>query len=91
MGNARRVGREAGAKDRHIGQAPSLPICGETARQLGLAAPIVSERQEVHHGPAGLPLGQRIPEGIEGEPVGLAREELIPVDEVQERHGLAAE
>src|SRR3546814_2231528 len=78
-------------QDREIRQAFRLQVGGDTVRQLGLAAAIVSKRQEADHDPAGLPLRHGGAKGFEGEPVRLAREELVPVDEVEERHGLATQ
>ena len=35
--------------------------------------------------------GRRSTQGIEGPPVGLAREQPVAIDEVEQRHGLAAQ
>ena len=90
-GNASRIRREAGAQGRDVGQAAGLRDRPPGSGQLGLAAALVGERQQVDHDPAGLPLRQGFPERLEGAPVGLAREELVAVDEVEQRHRLAAQ
>jgi hypothetical protein len=77
-GNASRIRREAGAQGRDVRQAASPEIGRQGLGQLGLAAAIVGERQEVNGDPAGLPLRQGFPERLEGAPIGLSREELVP-------------
>jgi hypothetical protein len=51
----------------------------------------MSERQEIDGDPARLALRQGFPKRLEGEPIGLAWEEPVAIDEVEERHRLAAQ
>ncbi len=47
--------------------------------------------EQLDHDAAGLPLGQSLEQSIEGSPVCLARKELVAIDQVQQRHRLAAQ
>ncbi len=49
----------------------------------------MGQRQEIDHQPAGWFLGDPFEQPVEGPPIGVAREELVAVDEIEERHGLA--
>ena len=85
---ARRIGREVGADGAHVGQPPGLQIGGEKIgefvrpRSWARASKSTMMRQAA---------GQPLQECVEGSSIGLAGEELIPIDEVEERHRLAAE
>ena len=57
--------------------------------EFGLAAALMGECQEIDHQPAGWLLGEPVEQPVEGLPIGLAREELVAVDEVEQRHGFA--
>ena len=50
----------------------------------------MSERQEVDGDPASLPFGQDLSKTLEGSSIGIAREELVPVDQIEQCHRLAA-
>jgi hypothetical protein len=50
----------------------------------------VREGEKIHGDAAGLPLGQGNQKRVDGEPVGLAREQLVPVDEVSSEDDLTA-
>src|SRR5512132_1534426 len=89
--HARRIGREVGADGGHVGQPPGLQIGGEKIGEFGLTAAVVGQGEPDEHDAAGLLVGQPLQEGVEGSSIGLAGEELIPIDEVEERHRLAAE
>jgi len=56
--------------------------------QFTLAAALVSHGEKIDHGATGLPLRQVFKKRVEASPVGLAGEELVPIDEVQQRHRL---
>ena len=89
--HARRIGREVGAEGGDVGQPAGLQIGGEKIGEFGLAAAVVGQGEQVDHDAAGLLLGQPLQEGVEGSAIGLAREQLVAIDEVQQRHRLAAE
>ena len=59
--------------------------------QFGFAAAVVRQGQQLDHRAAGLAWRQVLHEGVEGSTVRLAREELVAVDQVQQRHRLAAQ
>ena len=73
------------------GSRPACRVGGELIGQFALAAALVGQGQQLDHDAAGLPLRQPFQEGIEGSPIGLAREELVAIDEVEQRHRLAAQ
>ena len=90
MGDGRRIGGEAGLQGGDVREPSGGVVGGEALGQLGLATAVVGEREQVDGDPAGLSFGQRGPQRLEGVPVGVAGEELVAVDEVEERHRLAA-
>ena len=47
------------------------------------------QAQQRHHQLAGSPLGQLLAQEFEHPPVDLPREELVAVDQAEQRHGLA--
>ena len=85
------IGREAGPQSGHVGQAAGLEIGGQLIGQLGLAAALVGQGEKIDHDAAGLPLRQPLQEHVEGSPIGLAREQLVAIDQVEQRHRLAAQ
>ena len=53
--------------------------------------PAVGQCQQPDHAPAGVALIEGIKQRVEGAAVGVAREQLIAVDDVQQGHRLAAQ
>ena len=51
----------------------------------------MGQRQQRHRGPAGGAFAAAFEQRVEGAPVGVAGEQLVAVDEVAQRHGLASE
>ena len=81
---------EACAQPAEIGQSAGVEIGGEQIGEFGLAAALVGERQQIDHQPAGRFLRASVSEQpIEGPAIGVAREELVAVDEIEQRHGFA--
>ncbi len=71
-----------------------LPIVGQhrgRQRYATTLPAVMGEREEVDGDAAGLSLGKRGTQGLEGVPIGWAREEPVAVDEVEQRHRLAPE
>lgn len=91
MRDGSRIGCEAGAQGGEIGQALGGEFDGQTFGELGLAAAVMGQREQVDGDAAGLPFRKRGAQGLEGVPVGCAREEPVAVDEVEQRHRLAPE
>src|SRR3546814_7543326 len=58
------------------------------ASTLGLAGPLMCKAEQLDHRPARHPIGEPLGQPVEHAPIGLAREELVTVNEVQERHRL---
>ncbi len=77
MGNGRRIGGEASAQGGEIGQALGGEVDRQALGEFGLAAPVMSEREEIDGDAAGLSLGKRGTQGLEGVPVGWAWEEAV--------------
>src|SRR4051795_8727770 len=86
--NAGGIGGEAGFQGPEIGQPASREILVERLGEVGLAAPLVAQRQQADHGLAGLAVGLCREQRLEGAGIGGAGEELVAVDEVKQRHGL---
>lgn len=59
--------------------------------ELGLASTLMCHCQQFDHHPAGGAFGQCLDQPLEGPGVGLAREELIAIDQLHQRHRLAAQ
>ena len=74
-----------------VGQLPGLQIGGEQIGEFGLAAALMGQGEQVDHDAAGLLLRQPLQEGVEGSAIGFAREQLVAIDEVEQRHRLAAQ
>ena len=69
-----------------IGQALLERLC-----QLRLAVALVGQAEQFNHGLACRTLRQLLAQAFEGQSIGLARKDLIAVDQVEQRHGLAAQ
>src|SRR3546814_13299047 len=54
-----------------------------------LAGPLMREAKKLDHCPARDPFGEPLQQPIEPAPVGLAREELVAIDKIQQRHRFA--
>ena len=91
MRHAARIGSEVSAQERQVGEPVGVQLGGETLGEFGLATALMREREQVDHEAACLLLGQLLEEGVEGSAIGFAREEPVAVDEVEERHRLAAQ
>ena len=66
-------------------------LLGEDGGEFGLAAALVRQRQQTHHGPA---RGARIDladQPLPGGAVGRPRKQSVTIDEVKQRHRLAAQ
>jgi hypothetical protein len=88
-GQCRRIGREACAQGRQVGQLACREIGGQECGEVGLAAALMRQGQQVDHQAAGRFFRDPFEQPVEGLLVGIAREELVAVDETQQRHGLA--
>lgn len=64
-------------------------IIGQHGRQLRLAGAVVRQAQQRHHQLAGRSLGQLLAQELERSAIGLPGEELVAVDQAEQRHGLA--
>jgi hypothetical protein len=60
-------------------------------RQLCFAVALVGQTEQFNHALACLALRELLEQTIEGQSIGLARKDLIAVDQVEQRHGLAAQ
>ena len=77
------IGRELGAQPSEVGQLADVQVGGELTGEFGLAAALVRQRQQIDHEPAGFPVRQPFAQAIEGSAIGIAREQPIPVDEIE--------
>ncbi len=74
-----------------IGQLPVGQALLECLRQLCLAVALVGQAEQFNHGLACRTLRQLLAQAFEGQSIGLTRKDLIAVDQVEQRHGLAAQ
>ena len=91
MGERLRIGSEVCLERFQFRQFTGLEQVGKPCGQRGLAAAIVGQSQQPDHAPAGFALIEGIEQRIEGAAVGVAREQLIAVDDMQQGHRLAAQ
>lgn len=62
-----------------------VQIGGELTGEFSLAAALVRQRKQIDHEPAGFPVRQPFAQAIEGSAIGIAREQPITVDEIEQR------
>src|SRR5205823_12961502 len=74
-----------------IGQSAGIEFSVDGLGELGLAGPIMSERQQPDNGAARLLLAVTGQQCFEGALIGAAREELLTIDQVEQGHWLAAQ
>ena len=91
VGPGRVLGTEALDQRREIGQDAAVEIGLQREGEFGLAGAFVRERENPHHGAAGRPFAQSREQRLERQGEGPAREELVAIDEIQQRHRLAAQ
>ena len=72
-----------------VGQRTRFQAGVEFAGQGGLATALVGQRQESHRVAAGGTFAAGVEQRFEGAPVRIAGEQLVAVDQVAQRHGLA--
>ena len=89
LGQCRRIRREAFAQRRQVGQLACREVGSQQCGEFGLAAALMRQRQQVDHQTAGRLFRDPFEQPVEGLPVGVAREELVTVDEAQQRHRFA--
>ena len=90
VGKGRGIRREAGAQRRRCRAAgPAARSAASSGGEFGLAAALMGERQEIDHQPAGRLFWDLFEQPVEGLAIGVAREELVAVDEIEQRHGFA--
>ena len=59
--------------------------------EFGLAGALERERENPDHGAASWSLAETGEQGVERQGEGSAGEELIAIDQIEQRHGLAAQ
>src|SRR5437660_3514861 len=60
-------------------------------REFGFTGAVMSERKQADHCPAGLLLALLGQERLEGAGISAAREQLIAIDQIEQRHRLLAQ
>ena len=58
-------------------------------RAFGFAAAVVGQRQEINHQAARRLFRKLFEQPIKCQPIGLAREQLLAIDEMEQRHRFA--
>ena len=91
VGQPRGIWCEPAPQGGDLWQLFVLQTGGELIGQFALATSLMGHGQKFDHDAAGLPFRQLFKQGIEGLPVGLAWEELVAIDKVEQRHRLAAQ
>ena len=83
--------REPLGQRRQVRQHAGVEAVVEGGGELGLAGALVGEQQQRHHGLAGRLGWPGLDQPLPGAPVGGAGKQLVAVDQVEQRHRLAAQ
>src|SRR6516225_3446676 len=89
--NSGAIRGEALAQSIEVRQLASVKLGLNRLGELGLAGAVMGERQQAHGGAAGVFLALLGEQRLEGACVSAAREQLIAIDQVEERHRLPAQ
>ena len=82
---------EAFDQRREVGKDAFVEIGLQREGEFGLAGAFMRERENPDHGAASGPLTETREQGLERQGEGSAREELVAIDQVEQRHRLAAQ
>src|SRR5215472_14860802 len=91
LGQGDGLRREAVLQSEQIGQNPGIEKRPQFAGQFGLTGPVVSQSKQTDHGAAGVASGSGGKQGLPGIAERFAREQLVAISEVEQRHRLAAQ
>jgi len=91
VGNGGWMRREASAERIEIRQSSGIELGIDSPSELGFAGTIMSERQQSDDRAARLLLAVTGQQCFEGALIGAAREELLTIDQIEQRHRLAAQ
>ena len=80
---------EAFAQGVEIWERAGVKVLLEEAGEFGLAGLLMSEGEKLRHDAAGVFFGLPRQQQFEDARIGATRKKLIPVDEIEQRHGLA--
>jgi hypothetical protein len=87
----RSIGLEAVAQRIEVGQSPGIDVGVERIGEFRLAGLVMGERKQAHHRAAGAPLAILGQQRLERADIGAAGEQLVAVDQVEQRHWLFAQ
>ena len=90
-GDATPFGRKRSISALRSGRTPSSRAACSASAEFCLAGAFVCERQKSDHGAAGGSLAESGEQGVERKGVGAAGEELVAIDQIEQRHRLAAQ
>src|ERR1700748_1804195 len=90
VGNGGWMRRKASAERIEIRQSSGIELGIDSPSEFGFAGPIMSERQQCDDRAARPLLAVTGQQCFEGAPVGAAREELLTIDQIEQRHRLLA-
>ena len=91
VGDGGGIGRETPTEAIEIGQSAGIEFSLDGLGEFSLAGAIMGQRQQPDHGAARPLLAVVCQQRLEGALVGWAREELLAVDQVEQRHRFAAQ
>ena len=82
---------EAFGQDFEVRQATGGEVGFDGERQLRLAGALMSKREQADHGAAGAAFAVLRQQRLEGRGISPPRKQLVAIDQVQQRHRLAAQ
>ena len=89
VGHRGGIRREPRAQRCDVWKLRCREIGGELCCEFGLAAALMGEGEEADHQTASGLLRQFFEQPVEGQAIGIAGEQLVAVDEIEQRHGFA--
>ena len=85
------IGLEAVAQSIEVRQSAGIKIGVDRMREFGLTGAVMSERKQADHGAAGLLLALLGQQRLECAGISAAREQLIAIDQIEQRHRFLAQ
>jgi len=85
------IGLEAVTQSIEVWQTAGVKIGVDRMREFGLTGAVMSERKQADHCAAGLLLGLLGQQRLECTDISTAREQLIAIDQIKQRHRFLAQ
>jgi len=91
LGNRCRLRLEPFSQSVEVGQLAGIEIGSDRLSQISLAGAIMGERQKPDHGAARSSVADACDQRLKGALVGFTREQLLAIDQIEQRHRFLAQ